>query len=131
MPGDTAHKCGEEQRRDDHFDQAQEYLAQHLHMSGGMRPQVAEQSGHYHADENPGGEGTPQTKFHRSPPSSSTLVSVFESRYFTITGVYSERPHSLALPLVMARLPGTTTAFSGTTNGESALERITFSCTRS
>jgi len=35
-------------------------------------------------------------------------VSVRESRYLTITGVASERPHSTPLPEVTARAPGTT-----------------------
>ncbi len=63
------------------------------------------------------------TSFHRSQSSSSTPRSVFSSRYLTMTGVYSERFHSCPLPLVTAREPGTTTAFSGTSRGRSGAAR--------
>ena len=49
--------------------------------------------------------------------SSSVRASVLSSRYFTITGVASDRPHSLPAPTVTARAPGTTTAPAGTTSG--------------
>ena len=50
---------------------------------------------------------------HRIHASSSVRVSVRESRYFTMTGVASDRPHSGPFPPVTARAPGTTTAPSG------------------
>ena len=53
--------------------------------------------------------------------SSSVRVSVRESRYFTITGVASDSPHSGPFPTVTARAPGTTTAPSGMTSGRSAV----------
>src|SRR5215472_7793213 len=68
---------------------------------------------------------------HLSRSSSSIELCVFWSRYFTITGVYSASPHSAALPLLTARDPGTTTAPSGITRGESAVERYTCSRTMS
>jgi hypothetical protein len=49
--------------------------------------------------------------------SSSVRVSVRESRYLTMTGVARDRPHSVPLPAVTARAPGTTTAPSGTMSG--------------
>src|SRR5579864_7181040 len=52
--------------------------------------------------------------FYLSQSSSSMPRSVFSSRYFTMTGVYSERFQSAAAPFFTAREPGTTTAFSGT-----------------
>ena len=58
---------------------------------------------------------------YRIHASSSVRVSVRESRYFTMTGVASDRPHSTPLPTVTARAPGTTTAPSGTTSGRSAV----------
>ncbi len=58
---------------------------------------------------------------YRIHASSSVRVSVRESRYLTMTGVASERPHSGPLPAVTARAPGTTTAPSGTTSGRSAV----------
>ena len=59
-------------------------------------------------------------------PPSSTPRSVRSSRYFTITGVYSDSPHSAALPLVIAREPGTTTASSGTRSGLVSRRAIDF-----
>ena len=58
---------------------------------------------------------------YRSRSSSWILVSVFSSRYFTITGVYSEIPQSTPLPRVIARDPATTTAPSGTISGWSSV----------
>src|SRR5438477_8615789 len=63
--------------------------------------------------------------------SSSVRVSVRESRYFTITGVASDRPHSRPFPTVTARAPGTTTAPSGMTSGCSAIGLITSPRTKS
>src|SRR4051812_24108120 len=68
---------------------------------------------------------------YRIHASSSVRVSVRESRYFTITGVASERRHSTPLPDVTARAPGTTTAPSGTTSGRSAVGRMISPLTRS
>ena len=62
---------------------------------------------------------------YRIHASSSVRVSVRESRYFTITGVASDSPHSGPLPAVTARAPGTTTAPSGTTSGRSAVGLMT------
>src|SRR5262249_45100087 len=70
-----------------------------------------------------GGVGVRHGKNQRSRSSSSMLWSVFWSRYFTITGVYNDKFHSAALPLLMARAPGTTTAFSGTARGRSRSAR--------
>ena len=53
-------------------------------------------------------------RIHRS---SSVRASVFSSRYLTMTGVASDRPHSRPAPTVTAARPGTTTAPSGTTSG--------------
>src|SRR5829696_2054089 len=63
--------------------------------------------------------------------SSSVRVSVRESRYFTITGVASDSPHSGPFPAATARAPGTTTAPSGTTRGRSAVGLMTSPFTRS
>src|SRR6202008_2921092 len=63
-------------------------------------------------------------RHYRIHASSSVRVSVRESRYFTITGVASDRPHSVPLPAVTARAPGTTTAPSGTTSGRPAGGRM-------
>ena len=60
---------------------------------------------------------------YRSKSSNSTPLSVFSSRYFTMTGVYTLSPHSAALPLVIARAPATTTAPSGTTSGSVSVAR--------
>ena len=57
---------------------------------------------------------------YRIHASSSVRVSVRSSRYFTMTGVASDSPHSGPAPLVTARAPGTTTAPSGTTVGSPA-----------
>ena len=46
-------------------------------------------------------------------------ASVRESRYFTITGVDNDSPHSGPLPPVTDRAPGTTTAAWGMTSGRS------------
>ena len=67
----------------------------------------------------------------RSQSSSSIPRSVFSSRYFTITGVYNEIPHSAAAPFFTARDPGTTTAPSGTSSGVSGVARYTSPRTRS
>ena len=56
-------------------------------------------------------------RIHRKASSSAALASVFSSRYLMITGAYTDNPHSIALPRLNAREPGTTTAFSGTTSG--------------
>src|SRR5262249_15451337 len=68
---------------------------------------------------------------YRIHASSSVRVSVRESRYFTMTGVASERPHSTPFPEVTARAPGTTTAPSGPTRGGSAVGWMTPPSTRS
>lgn len=60
---------------------------------------------------------------YRNQSSSSMPRSVFSSRYFTMTGVDSERFHSAAAPFFTARDPGTTTAFSGTSSDASAVAR--------
>src|SRR5207253_680111 len=54
---------------------------------------------------------------YRSHRSSSVRASVRSSRYLTMTGVASDRPHSFPAPTVTAREPGTTTAPSGTMSG--------------
>ncbi len=48
-----------------------------------------------------------------------------------MTGVATERPHSLPFPFVMARLPGTTTAPAGMMSGVSAVARWISPVTRS
>src|ERR1700679_1519865 len=53
----------------------------------------------------------------RSRSSSCARKSVFSSRYFTITGAYSDKPQSFPLPREIGRDPGTTTALSGTISG--------------
>src|SRR5436853_7541775 len=63
--------------------------------------------------------------------SSSVRVSVRESRYFTITGVASDSPHSRPFPTVTTRAPGTTTAPSGMTSGCSTVGLITSPRTKS
>src|SRR6202008_1426969 len=63
--------------------------------------------------------------------SSSVRVSVRESRYFTMTGVARDSPHSGPLPTVTARAPGTTTAPSGMTRGSSGVGRMISPRTRS
>src|SRR5204863_609996 len=70
-------------------------------------------------------------ELYRIHASSSVRVSVRESRYFTITGVASESPHSGPLPAVAARAPGTTTAPSGMTSGRSAVGLMIAPRTRS
>ena len=57
---------------------------------------------------------------YRIHASSSVRVSVRSSRYLTITGVASDKPHSRPAPTVTARAPGTTTAPSGITSGSPA-----------
>src|SRR5688500_20202523 len=68
---------------------------------------------------------------HRSHDSSAVERSVRSSRYFTITGVWSDKPSSFPQPVVTARAPGTTTAPAGNSSGASADPRITVSWTRS
>ena len=60
---------------------------------------------------------------HRSRSSSWIFASVFASRYFTMTGVYTEMPHAFPGPLVTARDPATMTASSGMTSGWSSVAR--------
>jgi hypothetical protein len=59
----------------------------------------------------------------RSSSSSRTDVSVRSSRYFTMTGAYSERPISRPGPELTGRLPGTTTAPAGISSGWSPTRR--------
>jgi hypothetical protein len=66
-------------------------------------------------------EGEKDSSTYRSTSSSTSESSVFSSRYFTITGAATLSPHSAPLPFVTARDPGTTTAPSGITNGDSAV----------
>jgi len=54
---------------------------------------------------------------YRIHDSSAVRALVRSSRYFTITGVATEIPHSRPRPLVTGRDPGTTTAPSGTMTG--------------
>src|SRR3954453_3482621 len=67
--------------------------------------------------------GTGSESCYLSQSSSSIPRSVFSSRYFTITGVYNETFQSAGAPFFTAREPGTTTAFSGTSNCASAVAR--------
>lgn len=67
----------------------------------------------------------------RSRSSSWIFVSVPASRYFTITGVYSEIPHSAPFPEATRRAPATTTASAGITSGAASVARWTISFTRS
>src|SRR5690606_9085819 len=69
--------------------------------------------GRVDVDQQPG-EGDEVDVAHRIQVSSSVRVSVRSSRYFTMTGVASESPHSRPVPTVTCRAPGTTTAPSGT-----------------
>jgi hypothetical protein len=59
----------------------------------------------------------------RSSSSNRTDVSVRSSRYFTMTGAYSERPISRPGPELTGRLPGTTTAPAGISSGWSPSRR--------
>jgi hypothetical protein len=59
----------------------------------------------------------------RSRSSNCVAASVFSSRYFTITGAYSDRPHSRPFSVCTARAPGTTTAPAGISSGASPLRR--------
>src|SRR5262249_16325120 len=68
---------------------------------------------------------------HRIHASSSVRVSVLESRYLTMTGVESDRPHSTPLAAVTRRAPGTTTARSGTMSGRSEVGSMIRPRTRS
>src|SRR5262249_2674151 len=60
---------------------------------------------------------------YRRKSSRRTDASVFSSLYFTIMGVYKESPRSAPLPLVIALEPGTTTAPSGISSGDSSVLR--------
>src|SRR5439155_1549443 len=68
---------------------------------------------------------------HRRYSSSRVAASVFSSRYFTITGAYSEMPHRAADAPGAPRAPGTTTAPAGISSGPSPARRYTRSRTRS
>src|SRR5947199_1138007 len=67
---------------------------------------------------------------HRRYSSSRVAASVFSSRYFTITGAYSEMPHRAAAAPGAPRVPGTTTAPAGISSGRSPLRWYTSSRTR-
>src|SRR6266496_4373096 len=67
----------------------------------------------------------------RRKSSNCTAVSVFSSLYFTITGAYSDNPHSFALSLFTVRDPGTTTAPEGISSGVRSDLRYISSRTRS
>src|SRR6185437_4102424 len=73
----------------------------------------------------------PTDLHYRSQLSSAVARSVFSSRYFTMTGVWSESPSPAAQPPFTARAPGTTTAPAGISSGDSPLDRYTVSRTRS
>src|SRR6266568_3182347 len=62
---------------------------------------------------------------HRRYSSSRVAASVFSSRYFTITGVYSEMPQRAADAPGAPRAPGTTTAPAGISSGRSPSWRYT------
>src|SRR5207245_2622539 len=62
---------------------------------------------------------------HRRYSSSRVAASVFSSRYFTMTGVYSEMPHRAADAPGAPRAPGTTTAPAGISSGPSPARRYT------
>src|SRR6266480_2811563 len=62
---------------------------------------------------------------HRRYSSSRVAASVFSSRYFTITGAYSEMPHRAADAPGAPRAPGTTTAPAGISSGPSPARRYT------
>src|SRR5687767_5595025 len=55
--------------------------------------------------------------------SNLTAVSVFSSRYFTITGAYNPMPAFAPLPDFTGRVPGTTTAPAGISSGCSPSRR--------
>src|SRR2546426_2125964 len=58
---------------------------------------------------------------HRSASSSRVAASVRSSRYFTITGAYSDKPSAFASVPFAARAPGTTTAPAGISRTPPAL----------
>src|SRR6476469_1235760 len=60
---------------------------------------------------------------HRSSSSSLIAVSVFSSRYFTMTGAYKATPALAPGPDCTGRLPGTTTAPAGISSGRSPSRR--------
>src|SRR3989454_455435 len=62
---------------------------------------------------------------HRRYSSSRVAASVFSSRYFTMTGAYSEMPHRAADVPGAPRAPGTTTAPAGISSGPSPARRYT------
>src|SRR5256884_9608098 len=62
---------------------------------------------------------------HRRYSSSRVAASVFSSRYFTMTGAYSEMSHRAADAPGAPRAPGTTTAPGGISSGRSPSRRYT------
>src|SRR5215217_1404414 len=60
---------------------------------------------------------------HRSSSSSFIAVSVFSSRYFTMTGAYNATPALAPGPDRIGRVPGTTTAPAGISSGCSPFRR--------